>query len=417
MMLRCVFLKGAFIFVFCCFTLVPDTSAALTRQICTVWKAIFNDEGAGEDHIGGDTIWGLAFWKARYAHYAIFRDSDGTMVHNGILNSEGCTPALSFTTGDYTFQQVTWLERTGNRHVVVVPERYGSSNFNTPESINTYIHISGWPSVGTIYILPTFESPDTRVAVVAGKALQYKNTREFPSNRYIAIQPRSDWDWSQVWGDEDNKIRIATNVDGMDHSRYKFIIGHELGHAQAAGANAMNSGSDGYVSNTSKCNCSHLSGATMCFQSLEYSKVAQDEAWAYFYSSALFNNRETTGGMSYFRPIYVGSTPQDAILDQYPPITVNVDQMMKWRVNLCNEAPDTGVLQDWLAFYWNLWTVNNPKRLSVDEITDIYQNTSSSNEEWDAITEQLEASLGNAHESYQQWVLTGWSAGVDNQGF
>jgi hypothetical protein len=224
-----------------------------------------------------------------------------------------------------------------------------------------------------------------------------------------------DFSWSNHNG---NDVQIDTyDPSGLDHSMHKFIVGHELGHAQGylTGMPIPSSSDyDDVTSGVQKCNCSHISSSTeMCFQSLEAMRPAQGEAWAYFYGAALLNARQTNCGMGYFREMYTGSTPQSATLETTVPVTVDCADMPKWRAELC-PAEDNGVLQDWLGFYWNVWT-NGTYKYTVDEITDVYSRPEVSfGYHWDELKAAAQALYGIGTDKTGQFTETGEVAGVDN---
>ena len=162
-----------------------------------------------------------------------------------------------------------------------------------------------------------------------------------------------------------------------------------------------------------KCNCYLIEGTPqMCFQSREFIRAAESEAWAYFYSTSLFNERETNCSFAYWHEMYDGEDPFDAELDHYPPVTVDCADMPKWQYNLC-PADDKGVLQDWLGFYWNVWA-NGDYKYTINELSDVYSRPEvSSDMLWSELVSAVNAKYPSNQEKRNQFINMGGFAGVN----
>jgi hypothetical protein len=70
---------------------------------------------------------------------------------------------------------------------------------------------------------------------------------------------------------------------------------------------------------------------------------------------------------------------------------VNCGVNVKWMEKYCNAA-NRGVTQDWMAFYWNLWT-DGTYRYSINEITNVWEATDAANDELGETWNELVATL------------------------
>ncbi len=412
--------KSVHVTLICAGLFLPLTSYAITVKFCTKWRVQFLDSGNGEDLITTTSVTSV---NAKWTHYQVRLLSNNSLVASGILDNSGCTPNLTLAGNtEYRFRQATKVEVTGNRRMYIqnpsAPD-YGmyytwlNTNYTTPLYDTT------------AYLNPDWQTSQANVTAIAGQALAYYSSREYPADTYTYIWPKDSHNTSFLT-DGTHNIAIDTNwlhmsgtpQYGMNHAYYKFIVAHELGHHQAQETGGPLHAQYGINIGTSKCNCNHfpVDYRDMCFQSQEYIGTAESEAWAYFYASAIFNDRQASCGMGYFRAMYTGATPQTATLDEIPPFPVNCAATPKWMENLCSNT-DRGVLQDWLGFYWNTWTTGTS--YTIDEMTDIWDvtgKTGVTGERWNdlvASVEDIGSAQGWSIDKIDQFSDKGDLAGVN----
>ena len=200
-----------------------------------------------------------------------------------------------------------------------------------------------------------------------------------------------------------------------------YALGHELGHVQSSATGGAHNNDYSRYSGTDKCNCNHLDAhKVMCFQSYEYTGTAQAEAWAFFYSAALFNNgTQTDCGMSYWRAMWTGDDPRtdpdDAEVDYTAPVEVDCAWLPRWMEDVGCTRSDRAILQDWLGFYWNLWRTAD-HNFTIDQISDVYEDVSYSDDAaplWDDLVDRAIAIHGSGSDKAEEFEDMGELAGVD----
>ncbi len=392
---------------------------ANTIKWCSTWKTRFVDAGHGEDIFTDSSYY---YRRAAYARAELTK-RDGEPVWEGFLDTEGCTPPLEYEPFTFfQFSQYTWVERPTARTFYMVPH---GENWGSPWLKLTMSYMTTYTWSDTTHTFrPNWEAPQANVAVVAARLLQKHTLLEFPINTTTYVTTDGDI-CNTSKNNSDGNICIDSDFKaipqwpyfGMDHSQYKFIIGHELGHRQANLTGGPSSGSYNHTCQDNDfCNCEHFGGyGDMCMQSREYIGAAQKEAWAFFYSAALFNERDFNCGMSYWRAMYVGNPAFIAFLNWFPPVTVDCADTPKWMESAGCSEDNRGVCQDWLGFFWNLWSFGY-NRCTVDEITDIWEATPKTGiegEHWDDLLQSV-ADIYGVNDKYWNFVLLGAAAGVDH---
>ena len=118
------------------------------------------------------------------------------------------------------------------------------------------------------------------------------------------------------------------------------------------------------------------------------------EAWAHFFAIAMYNWDNRDSGVcqwKYWRSCYdssaepIADPPNTAMptWTESAPVQVDCSHNVRWMEQYSdNEAVDLnnrGTMQDWIVFYWNVWS-DGANRFSVDELTDIWNRVDSSTE-------------------------------------
>jgi hypothetical protein len=340
------------------------------------------------DQIGDPPAWILA----KYTHGRLVDlDDNGNIVWSGVLDGNGCTQIWTKSNNNYQFKLGTQLTREG-RIIYVQPSDSACEPNQWWHNTNV---ITGTLSSGqTITVTRTASTAYARVAIVAQQPLIYYSSREWPSVRtYFRPEPNPPSETSS-WRPGDcspyGRIYIDTSFPNpdlpegtIDHSTYHFIVGHEMGHRQASATNGPKCNPticDGSLQvppvPPHPCNCAlFYSYKEGCHQSLGYTGPKQREAWAHFYGAALFNNREQNYcSWMYWRGMYQSTMP----LPSNPawlspgPVLVDCATNVKWENKYCS-GYNMSVTQDWMAFYWNLWT-DGTYRYTINEMTNVWEN-------------------------------------------
>jgi hypothetical protein len=401
------------------------------------------------DQIGAPPPWIVA----KYTHGRLVDlDDDDNIVWSGVLDGNGCKQIWTKSNNNYQFKLGTQLTREG-RIIYVQPS---TEEQCVPNQLwhNTNVTTGTLFSGQTITVTRSASTAQARTAVVAQQPLIYYSTREWPS-AVTYIRPKPDttpycsytlntscWAPGEAGcGDGGGRIHIATSFENpdlpgtyIDHSTYRFIVSHEMGHRQAwatygpmceAPAGCL-SGVQYQTDTPHPCNCELFSSYKGgCYQSRGYPSNKHQEAWAYFYGAALFNSQGTvenpgTCAWKYWRGMYDSTLPLADNPDWITPGPVQVDcgVNVKWMEKYCNAA-NRGVTQDWMAFYWNLWT-NGTYRYSINEITDVWEATDAANNELGETWAELSLELfslfpgpGNIPK-INHFLSTGDAAGVDH---
>jgi hypothetical protein len=327
---------------------------------------------------------------AKYTHGRLVDlDDNNTIVWSGALDGNGCTQIWTKSNNNYQFKLGTQLTRLG-RVIYVKPHTASDPCPANQLWHNTNLTTGSLSSGQTIWVTRSANTPESRIAVVAQRPLSYYSSREWPST-VTHLQPKDTWStsaWVPSACSWQGLIRIDTSFPNpdlpegtIDHSTYRFITGHEMGHRQASATNGPScdpSVCDGSLQvppvPPHPCNCAlFYSYNDGCHQSLGYIGPKQREAWAHFYAAALFNDREQNYcSWMYWRGMYQSTMP----LPSNPawispgPVLVDCATNVKWEDEYCS-GYNKSVTQDWMAFYWNLWT-DGTYRYSVDEISNIW---------------------------------------------
>jgi hypothetical protein len=173
----------------------------------------------------------------------------------------------------------------------------------------------------------------------------------------------------------------------LDHTKNKWVIGHEFGHRQAdanRGPDLQNAYvSHAFGSTANPCNClgiSSLGLGGVCLESRMNVGGGWSEGWANMYAAAIFNDRSDGGSygnckMAWWNKAYDTTPPALPSLptfDGTPPVDLDCAFAPKWMERYCGTAnEDRGVALDWTNFFWLLYA-NGAKRYEASEIASVW---------------------------------------------
>jgi hypothetical protein len=400
--------------------------------LCFRWPLAFLDKGAEAYPavIAGAEWNGLVeFVPASYGLGELFR-ADGTPIGGPErLDADGCLGPHELGTGDYLFRVFTAdIEHNGTRFEVKAAEPVdldGNTYKIAPEraaSLTASVYI--WTPGGGIAINTGYWSHTTNVAGIASHTIR----RHFNGvsmgllpQMYRATVDSVDCDMT-VTGDPttcqsatfpsvshfdrtSKTLFIDANADVWTHdARWKFVVGHEIGHqvqlAQnaslaiayrfQAGTDISSGGGDvdpasSLVNELTKLNCScdvvDEENSLHCLQSIEASESAANEGFGHFFATRLWNRVQGEAGydanvcnFTYYKQ----TSASDLVMDgpQVFPVYVDCSRFYAHRDMVCNDVfitDDAGARVpyaseiDWLTFYWKATSTG---LLSVDDLLD-----------------------------------------------
>ncbi|MBN2344428.1 MAG: hypothetical protein JXX29_14930 [Deltaproteobacteria bacterium] len=411
---------GTIVSLFCSSTFATPHSV----KWCAHWYTKFIDSGYGEDtfNAGQNTF---EYSPAKYAK-AKLRIAGLPYHWEGNLDSDGCTPLLS-TEGNTDYQFHIWYTRfRGGRAIHVNADEFAPDTAYKGLTVTTGNMLSDG---GTVNVTYSHWHERTNMAQLAGLALGYPTSRYWPgqSVTYISTQANPACGTGRGTNTVDNKICIntdyvATSGTHYNHGLYKFVIAHEMGHAQSNAVRGPGGNTSptyqlvlNETTNEHPCNCvatSEGSGTIpeMCFRMRADILSAEREGWANFWSAALLNERSSSNGyMAIWNKTYVmqnGSAEWETVT----PIAYNMLSREKYMEAECDPedasgdpADNVGILSDWSQFFWELWTKTSD-RFDMNMISPIwlanYQEYDDTNEygHWDTLLETVEQLYASNYE-------------------
>lgn len=350
-------------------------------------------------------------------------------------------PTLTYT--NYRFMLGTAVNRAGRSiYVQWYTDDCGASYVGYPHDITTGSLVSGQT------ISETFSSstPQARMTNVAMQAMKNYVTLEWTSSMTYMRPRLSTWASGYSYTDcpPYGRINISTTFLNptdppvtMDHSRNRFIIGHEMGHRQADEVDGPLSGEVEItypIDSPHPCNCTAISIETEgCFQNQGYIGWRSSQGWSDFYGAALYHSQDSAScSWKYWRGAYdplapLSPEPEDPTWITPGPVSVSCGAPVKWMEAYCGEgtqAVNRGTTQDWLAFFWNLWTTG-ASRYSIPEITNVWAATGELNDNegvvWDvpdpddeSLENTVRDTYGFGTPKYWQFVNKGVTTGVNH---
>jgi hypothetical protein len=384
-----------------------DAAAHTAMKFCTRWLTTYWDSGNPLVDYLEPTI-GDAFYPAPYTYAQVVDLDASKVVWEGELDYTTCAPLVEISSDThYKFRQATKAQRS-NRRIYVNPDTgdwgqsyvYLNSYFTTSSSLTPNYHY-------THVFQPNWSSPKANVMPIACRILNYYSTFAYPDYTHTYVRTDSShcfvsnaYEGGAYYAGAGHVCLRGSGATGWDDATtYKFLVGHVLGHRLAdANSGPLNS-TYGHEDASGVCKCSYgitHGGTNHCMTSREPIFAAESEGYAHFFSSTVFNSRNTepTEYMQYQDSFTCGIEEgvRGMALGPYtPPVALpagfrdSETQCDSWMENSnmdCDPGPaDKGVELDWMHFLWELWTTDN--EYTVADINSIWQDTTDGH--WDGL--------------------------------
>jgi hypothetical protein len=351
-----------------------------TVQICTNWRVQFTDAGFGED------FWATNQWVDVPAAFAWIEVNDGqpggVNYWWGNIAGNGCSPWLALPA--YTW---VWLGQWTD-WIIDPDARIQFDNWRNGDgqaSVASVWLLTPGPDLppSVITVRPPQNDEAVQTAAISGRALVQNYFMMWgqadvlipggPEGgayaRYVVKAnvpcPGSGtscggWNYYSDLGWL-GAIFIAPASPGVEAaSKWKFKVGHEIGHAARQNAMGWLARKDDYAAgddpSKAYCQCGSQIPAnerSHCLQSREKMNVAEEEGTAHFFSTELWNrNTEPNATFVYYKP-FMGVNGGWS----YPPMAMGAYNPIRWMTTYppCSTPwTDRGVEWDWLTFYWNV---------------------------------------------------------------
>lgn len=442
-------------------TTEPFDSATGPTRLCRRWPVTFVDNGSEyfPEEIATPEWHGLIdFIVASYAIAELYDGAGNPIIGPTRLDADGCLPELDLGAGHYYFRLYSHsIEGTGITLQVLRSEMGSPSAPGRPPPYGPQRALGHTAAIylrnpgGTISVGTGVSNDVTNVAGVASHALRRQRhdgvdlglgttapnaTYKMVTNGGYPVSHYSDYEKSLF-------INQSTDVWVHD-ARWKFVIGHELGHLvqDFKGASIPNwdyqfvAGTDTIgcwgannclggprvndpqsASGVVGCNCDLIPeiDASHCMQSVEVSEAAQQEGFAHFFAARLWNRTRGDAGFDgscnfvYYKPV-AATTIVDAVT--LPPLSVDCSKLYAHRDASCSSVRIldhddsslvTGVEVDWLTFFWNITTdPSAPSVVTVDDILSWYAAAISGTTGSSQVT--VERLIDRAPSHLQSWL-------------
>ncbi len=397
-------------------------------RICGKWRSQYTDSGMGETMFSSSSVQNR---NAPFAYYRLERITGGWVtISEGYLDSEGCSGyAIVENNKTYAVSIGTKFVKTGPVIAYVQPIQTSA----TPVYSDTY-------RLFTEYYTPSGNSQGaytthnavinegfySNMGPIVGRMLSITSTLDITSNTTFHMVGCTTG--SAFSGD--NNTYYMYIPGSTDHSREKFRVAHEIGHAIGDLGNPRIRWGDNLTHSSQFCLC--MNGGTRCLQSWESIRLAQTEGFAHFISTVLYNSRNSNGYFGSYRntrfpnatnPSDIWSMPfcDQPTLICTAPWSVNTNYNIRWMENNCStDMVNKGVEWDWLNFFWTTWSVG-ADRINIAEIRAIWPVDGSPVEDYNwTNSNPSNFSIRNSAETYlnmqgrQNFLNRAASAGVDH---
>jgi hypothetical protein len=357
------------------------------------------------------------FSPASFAYGELF-SADGVVRSSVYLDENGCLPPLELGAGNYYFRYFTEMADTGLEFRVLQQEEPVLPLDGKLQSVTLAIFLRN-PG-GTILAANAAWSKTTNLAATACTTLrkakagvdmglvrnpttptQYVLKVNVPNDSFTHRPCNQCIDGEQCRNsicvatgafylpDEDALYTFPSFEEWTHDARWKFVIGHELGHmiedfsgAVLGAPYSFNQGTDDtFVNNGLNakaadpvsaaslpgCNCNAVNNplfASHCLQSMEISEAAQTEAIGHLFSSRIWNRTPTEtdydGSCTFNYYKYVNDPALRSMDDGIPPVPFDCANAYAHRNNTCDMVNINGFSvggeADWLTFYWSVTT-------------------------------------------------------------
>lgn len=338
-------------------------------RFCGKWSSRYTDSGVGEDSFTSSSTLARPAQYAYSTIYDVVAGPDPVEWGHWMLDEDGCTDWITVEVGhNYRFRMRTMALYDGTRRIFVQDQDATSWGTSYPGCyiIHDFYYQSKVYDPTNIQINVTAtKSWETNVAAIAGKIWDRKQdgTIQIPSPMDTFVRQDDEYSY-----EDDYRVFVG----GDDTAVKKFVASHEIGHAVGDRLADMHGSSYGASKPYSLCSCNHIGGScSHCLQSREYIRDAENEGWAHFFSTAVFNNRTSANGwFGYYKDINYAYPESDCTTQ---PCEIDVTDDRKWMETYCSTgSDDMGVEWDWLTFFWGLWTEDATYRYSMTEIANVW---------------------------------------------
>jgi hypothetical protein len=366
--------------------LIPSVVLANpTATFCAKWSSQYNDSGVQEDSF---TSTSTTAREAQYAYATVYRKSDGYVIWGTApLNESGCTPVLTLAVNtEYRFRVRTIAQYSSTQRIFIQNDSATTWTTSGDDAYEIYdAFYTPTNQYGVYQYQATFGKHwETNMMPIAGKIWDRVENGEImiPTSTIILVRKSSGYSYN-------GKVGSNYTVWCGDSSSYvrKFIAAHEIGHAVGHRKAEMHGSNYGATQPNALCSCNHIGGESHCLQSREYIRAAENEGWAHFFSSAVFNNRTAANGwFGYYKEINDNDGEYDC---EDLPCPIDVTNDVRWMEHECSTGYTyRGVEWDWLTFFWGLWTEDATYKYTMTQITDVWDEVhdvdtdATEDEEW-----------------------------------
>lgn len=183
-------------------------------------------------------------------------------------------------------------------------------------------------------------------------------------------------------------------------SFWKYTIAHEIGHViqrRAVGRWAIDYDlppNAGTFRAERKCACDHVRNAntTHCLQSIEEPGFVQQEGYAQFFASRVWNRASDSDCTFKYYKDFLNNTCMpgvpsdgcqnvDGLVRSLPPIPIDCVTPVRWRNNQCFDntvtpgqaVTDLGIEYDWMGFFYRVNTQDPSTSTSMTDLFQIYR--------------------------------------------
>lgn len=383
---------------------------------CARWPTRFDDANYGEDRYTVRNT--TQNTPARYAQAKFKEDGASSWQWEGYLDSNGCTPVL-LTKSNTDYKFITYYTRYYDRRSIYVnPDAFEADGTYKSMTIQTGSDVS-FPEMYAFFGVWKIE---TNMAQLAGEALYLQDSLDWPkySLVYMSTDANPLCDYPMGTGTGGSRICIdstAVRSDGSIYNdgRYKYVIGHEMGHVQANYKGGPGGPSVGSYSNEpwpiygrdDYCNCylnNPSNPPTTCVRSRTFIETAQQESWANFFSSSLQNYRSSTSGVYvHFGKSYIevnGSPYWQTVT----PFAMNLLERWKWMEDHCNSgSSDKGVIFDWMQFFWQVWTMGGSDKFESSMLSAIWSGAFDEYGDGGDVNNDSATDTDGGYDEYAKW--------------
>lgn len=339
-------------------------------RVCARWGADYVDAGFGEDYLNSASF---QTSQAR-STLAVVQAPDGSYPHSGYLDATGCTTTFYDCPGTYQLYVYSTLSEASR---TITARRCASPTSCTSPATETQMYTFSVPTSGatTVTVYPTTFTQASNAMAVATRAIATVDMTMAAATHYITVNA----DTSESPNNE-AKIGRETTWPYTDDAHWKYIIGHELGHAIAW--YTWGRMSTDYTSGNSSIPACRSDGASWVtawegsahiINSQEQSFASAQEAFGHFAAAKMFNYAsDTNPKLVYYKHTCDAAVSTSCSSILAPPWALNVTDNVKWLETYCGSPSNRAVERDWTNFLWR-WNRNSVDASSFTTISPIFK--------------------------------------------